>query len=50
MLNWIFKFFSWIYNIWKDLSEETKEKIIDAIVTVFEDIFRKYYRDYKNSK
>jgi len=50
MLDWILKIFTWIGSFWSSLSEDTKKKIIEAIVELFDDIFRKYYQSQQQVK
>lgn len=38
-----------LFEIWSKLSDETKDKIINAIVEMFSEVFRKQYKDSKGS-
>lgn len=38
-----------IFQIWSKLSDETKENIINSIVSAFSDLFRQQYRDSKGT-
>ena len=47
MLKWLF---GWLFGIWGDLSEDTKEKIINIIVETFDSIFRNFYNSEKEKE
>lgn len=42
-----FPLIGWLFSIWNGLSTEIKLKIIEAIISTFETIFRQYYRNEK---
>lgn len=43
-------FFKFLFGLWAGLPNSTKEKIINVIVESFEDIFKKYYNDYRDQE
>lgn len=43
----IISIFRWIWSFWANLSEETKDNIINKIIDVFEEFMRGFYRAYK---
>ncbi|WP_374090678.1 hypothetical protein [Methylomicrobium lacus] len=47
MINLAIKFFLWLRQTWETLDEETKRKIIKAILEAFEDALRAFYRYWK---
>ncbi len=49
MFNWLIGIFMWISNFWEKMPNSAKEKIINAIVDTFEDIFREFYK-YKKKE
>lgn len=50
MVAWIGKLMSWLLSIWSALPESTKDKIIDAIVETFTELFRGFYRSNKREE
>lgn len=50
MLKIILGLYSFFTSIWDRLSEETKNKILDAIVNFFEDILRAFYKAAKEDE
>lgn len=46
----VITFAKWFYEFWKGLDEKDKEKIIDVIVSAYDWVFRKMYRDSKGEK
>jgi hypothetical protein len=40
----------WILGLWKKIPESTREAIIDAIIHLFETIFRNYYKTKNEEK
>jgi hypothetical protein len=49
MLSLLLKLFSFFMSLWGGLSEQQKEKIIDAIVDSFTSIFRDYFHKRKDA-
>ena len=47
MLQLLLKAFFLILDIWNRIPKKTREKILDAIVSLFDDFFREYYRSAK---
>lgn len=47
MINILVKIFGYLFSFWADLSPEAKEKIINAIVDIFESVFRKLFKENK---
>jgi hypothetical protein len=37
-------------NVWNRLDKNTQRQIIETIIKAFEDLFRAYYRDWKNQR
>jgi len=50
MFDWLFNLFRWVVNIWNDLPDSTKEKIINIIVESFESIFKDFYHSQKEEQ
>lgn len=50
LADWLFKLYLWFKKIWDNLDEETKRKIIEAIIKSFEPILKKYYWHEKSSE
>lgn len=46
MLGLIFKILGFLFSFWRDLSPETKERIINVVVDAFEEVFRAFYRSF----
>lgn len=44
MFELLSKIFFFFFNLWGSLSDSQKEKIIDFIVEIYEDIFREYFK------
>jgi len=40
----LMKLVQWIVNLWKDLPQPTKDRIVDLIVDAFEELFRRFFR------
>jgi len=49
MLSLFLKLFGFFMSLWGGLSEQQKEKIIDAIVESFTSIFRDYFHKRKDA-
>ena len=49
MFSLLLKLFSFFMSLWGGLSEEQKDKIIDAIVDSFTSIFRDYFHKRKDA-
>lgn len=49
MLNLFLKLFSFFMSLWGGLSEEQKDKIIDAIVESFTTLFKDYFNKRKDA-
>lgn len=47
MSNWFSKIIGWLIGLWSSLPEETKEKIINAIVDTFEEMLSAFYKASK---
>jgi len=47
MFGWLKNLYDRITGFWKLLPDSVKEKIINAIVEIFEDIFREFYKSTK---
>ncbi|MCB0197894.1 MAG: hypothetical protein KDJ65_38470 [Anaerolineae bacterium] len=45
--NWLRRLFEWFLKIWNSLDDETKRKIIDAIIKAFEPYLGEYYQHEK---
>ncbi len=50
MLSTFINFFKFFASLWGGLSEGEKEKILDYITSLFEDLFRKYYKSEKSGE
>jgi len=46
----IISFFYTIWSYWEKLDEKTKQAIIEAIIEYFEPVFRKQYKDSRQSE
>ncbi|EJC0564829.1 MULTISPECIES: hypothetical protein [Enterobacter] len=49
MLNLLVKLFGFFMSLWDGLSDQQKEKIIDAIVESFTSLFREYFQQRKDA-
>ncbi|HFQ6850860.1 hypothetical protein [Enterobacter cloacae] len=49
MLNLLVKLFGFFMSLWDGLSDQQKEKIIDAIVESFTSLFREYFQHRKDA-
>jgi hypothetical protein len=38
----------WLFSVWDELSTEMKEKIIEIVISSFVELFKQYYKYYKN--
>lgn len=47
IISHIYDFFKSIFNFWKGLSDEQKQKTIDVIVENFDPFMRKFYKKTK---
>ncbi|WP_348236179.1 hypothetical protein [Leptolyngbya subtilissima] len=47
MLQLLLKAFFLIWDVWNRIPKKTREKIIDTIVSLFDDFFREYYKASK---
>ena len=43
MFKWIFKILKWIFGIWNNLDEDTKDAILKVLLKIWEWIFGSYY-------
>lgn len=50
MFGSILNFILQIFGFWKSLPEESKEKIVEAVSELFDDVLRAYYRKSKDCK
>lgn len=50
VLSWLFSFIQWITALWSKMPDATKERIINAVVDAFENVFRDYYQASRKKK
>jgi hypothetical protein len=50
VFNFIIGLFQWIIGFFGSLPEETRNKIIAAIVATYEELFRAYYKENKSEE
>ncbi len=50
MFKWLKNVLLWVLGIWSKLPQSAKDKIIDAIVEVFDIVFRNYFRNITNGE
>lgn len=49
MLQFLFTLLGWFFSFWNGLSNETKTKIIETIVSTFEVLFKNFYQQTKKN-
>lgn len=50
MFGWLTSIFIWLVNLWGNVPDPVKEKIINMIVETFEAMFREFFRSKKKDQ
>ncbi|MDM9382772.1 hypothetical protein QUB80_18935 [Chlorogloeopsis sp. ULAP01] len=50
MFSLLISIFNWLLGFWEKVPDSVKKKIIDFIVSIFAEEFRKYYQRWRDGK
>jgi len=48
MLNLLWGIVDFLFGFWRKLPESLKKEIVEFIISTFQTVFRKYYKNYKS--